>query len=49
MFMEKNAYYQTYAAMIGDPYPLSEDEIERNKDDVWKYRSVEKVWHYSHW
>lgn len=49
MFMEKNAYYQMYATMIGEPSPLTEEEIERNKDDVFEDRSVQKVWHYYLW
>jgi len=49
MFLETNAYYQLYASILGNPNPLTRDEIERNRDQVWRDRSIQKVWHFYEW
>lgn len=49
VFLETNAYYQLYASMLGTPDPLSQEEIDRNRDDVWQDSSIEKVWHFYQW
>lgn len=49
MFLETNAYYQLYASILGNPNPLTQEEIERNRDGVWQDSSIEKVWHFYQW
>ena len=49
MFLESNAYYQLYASILGNPNPLTHEEIERNRDQVWRDSSIEKVWHFYEW
>ena len=49
MFLESNAYYQLYASILGNPNPLTQEEIERNRDQVWRDGSIEKVWHFYEW
>lgn len=48
-FLERNAYFQLYASILGNPNPLTGEEIDRIEPTVWGDRSVEKVWHFYRW
>lgn len=46
VYLEENCKKQLYASLLGTPIPLSEDEVRRITNNVWKPRTVRKVWNY---
>ena len=49
MYIEKNARSQWNASILGEPNPLSPEEVARLNEQNWKDSSIEKRWHFYTW
>lgn len=49
VYIERNATYQLYASVLGNPNPLSPEEVARLREQNWKASSIDKRWHYYRW
>lgn len=49
MYIEKNAQSQLNASILGEPNPLSPEEVDRLNEQNWKTSSIEKRWHFYTW
>lgn len=49
IYLEMNAYYQHEASDLGNPNPLTPEEVTHLNDQNWSDRVVEKFWHFYEW
>lgn len=49
IYLERNAYFQYYASLLGNPNVLTPEETERIQEQTWRERSIEKVWNHYVW
>lgn len=49
MYIEHNARFQYQASALGNPNPLTPEEVARIREQNWKESSIEKRWHFYTW
>lgn len=49
MYLELNAYYQHGASVLGNPNPMTSEEVQQVYDHNWQDRVVHKFWRYYAW
>jgi L-fuculose-phosphate aldolase len=49
IYVERNATYQLNASVLGNPNPLSPEEVARLREQNWTDASIDKRWHYYRW
>lgn len=49
MYIEHNARFQYMASVLGNPNPLTPEEVARIRDQNWKESSIVKRWHFYTW
>ena len=49
VYIEQNAAYQWNASVLGNPNPLSPEEVARLREQNWVDSSIDKRWHFYRW
>lgn len=49
VYIERNATYQWNASVLGNPNPLSPEEVARLREQNWVDSSIDKRWHFYRW
>ena len=49
MYLEHNARFQYMTSVLGNPNPMTPEEVARVRNQNWTESSIEKRWHYYSW